>query len=77
MYRSGDHYVVCDECGFEFLRSEVSYRWDGALVCKKDWEPRHPQEYVRGVRDRIKVKDARPEQADRFLSTGEVTQDSL
>ena len=22
-------------------------RWDGLIVCKPDWEPRHPQDFVR------------------------------
>lgn len=77
MYIPGDHKVICDECGFEFRRSQVKHRWDGALVCSKDWEPRHPQEFARAVRDRIVVRDSRHEQADTFVDVGEVTQDSL
>lgn len=60
-YRSGDNYMVCDECGLTKRKSEIRKRWDGAMVCRKDWEPRHPQEFVRGKADRIAVKNARLE----------------
>ena len=35
-------------------------RWDNAWVCEECWEPRHPQEYVRGISERIAVPVARP-----------------
>jgi hypothetical protein len=31
-------------CGFDFLRTELLERWDGVLVCEKDWRPKPPQE---------------------------------
>ena len=60
-YIPGDHLMVCDECGLTYRRSEVKKRWDGAMVCKKDWEPKHPQENVRVRVDRVAVDHARPE----------------
>lgn len=65
-YRPGDNRAVCDECGLVYLRSEMLIRWDKALVCRKDWEPRHPQDFVRGKADKIAVKNARP---DYFAAT--------
>lgn len=46
-YSPGDHWRECDECGFDFLRSELVKRRDGAIVCAKCWEPRHPQDLRR------------------------------
>ena len=63
-YIPGDHWMICDECGLQYRRSQMLERWDGFLVCKKDWEPRHPQEFVRGRVDKIAVKNPRPEQVD-------------
>lgn len=60
-YRAGDNWAICDECGFQYRRSELRKRWDGLLVCRKDWEPQHPQELAHSVRERSRVKDARPE----------------
>ena len=76
-YKHGDYLVQCDVCGFIYYRSEVSFRWDGLLVCKKDWEPQHPQEFVEGRRDDLSVPNPRPEGEDYFLSDGEVTVDDL
>lgn len=76
-YRSGDHYRICDECGFKVRASETRKRWDGMIVCHKDWEPRHPQDGVRGRRDKQAVKNARPEAPDTFLTDNQVTRDSL
>jgi len=39
----GNWKVVCDVCGFWFPSSEMKKRWDGLMVCSKDFEARHPQ----------------------------------
>ncbi len=77
MFIIGDANGVCDCCGFEFKQSELKKRWDGAMVCRKDWEPRHPQDSLTARPERNNVKDARPEPAYRFLEVGEITGDSL
>ena len=76
-YRPGDYYVICDECGFKYRASETRKRWDGMRVCTKDYEPRHPQDGVRGRRDRQAVKGARPEPPDVYIEANAVTRDSL
>ena len=64
-YRAGGALGICDECGRRFRLSDMRTRWDKALVCEADWEPRHPQEFVRGTHDRIKAPGPiRPEPAD-------------
>jgi hypothetical protein len=74
-YKPGDNFVICDECGFKFYASETRMRWDGMIVCSKDWEPRHPQDYVKGRADQQKVTNARPDD-DRFEQSP-VTVDDL
>lgn len=49
--------------------------WTGALVCVGEgtndcYEPRHPQQYVKGRADRQAVPNPRPEGPDRFQSEG-------
>jgi len=46
------------------------------MVCKKDWEPRHPQEFMRGIKEKIAVDIARPPSAPVMITTP-VTQDDL
>jgi hypothetical protein len=48
-FKLGDHNAICYVCGFERKASELLLRWDGVYVCKEDWEPRQPQDFVRGV----------------------------
>lgn len=76
-YIPGDHYVYCDECGWKVRKSATRKRWDGAIVCLKDWEPRHPQDSIKARGERQVVRDARVEPAHRFLTTNEVTPDDL
>ena len=52
-WQPGNHWVKCDVCDFVYRDSEMFERWDGAVVCKYDWEARHPQDLVRGVEDKI------------------------
>lgn len=74
-YRPGDYNVVDDLHGFKYKRSECRMRWDGVLVHRSDWEPRHPMDHLRVQKDRIKVAEARPD-VDRFEQTP-VTADDL
>lgn len=66
-YIPGDHWLVCDSCGLTFRRSEMRERWDNLWVCRKDWEPRHPQELVQPRHDRIAVDVARPPEDETTL----------
>jgi hypothetical protein len=52
----GEWKVVCDVCGFQYPSSEVVKRWDGAVVCHKDFETRHPADFIR-VRGETAVPD--------------------
>ena len=65
----GEWKVVCDVCGFWYTSGEVKKRWDGLIVCKKDFETRHPQTLLR-TRTAEKITPAfiRSEPVDRFVS---------
>jgi hypothetical protein len=52
-----------------FKDSELQLRWDGLMVCRGDWEPRQPQDFVHGVADKQAPPFARAEQADVFIFT--------
>lgn len=47
----GSYKYTCPVCGIVYLRSQMLQRWDGLLVCSYDWEPRHPLDFIRPVRD--------------------------
>lgn len=50
-YEPGNHWVVCDVCGFDIRAEDIKERWDGLMVCPSDWEPRHPQDFVRATEE--------------------------
>lgn len=76
-YRPGDYYLICDYSGFKIRRSDARMTWDGMLVHRDYWEPRQPQDFVRGRADKIAVENPRPEGEDTFLDTNAVSVDDL
>ena len=66
-YVHGDFNVISDRSGFKLKRSECRREWNGLLVGKDEWEPRHPQDFVRGVKDDQSVPDPRPGAVDNDL----------
>ncbi len=77
VYIPGDNYFLCPVCGFKKRVSEGRRRWDNEFVCVNDWEPRHPQEFVRGRADKMLPAITRPEPADVFIDVGDVTPEDL
>jgi hypothetical protein len=46
-YVHGTHNILCAECGFKYKRNQLTKRYDGLLVCDKDWEEEHPMDRKR------------------------------
>jgi len=67
-FKKGDWRAQCDICGFDFHASQLKKQWDGLMVCRDDWNPRHPQDFVRGKKDDQSVAWTRSEPADTELS---------
>jgi hypothetical protein len=76
-YRSGDHLAICDRCGRRGYRSKMRLTWDKLLTHPECYDARHPQELIKPRREKVSVKDPRPEGQDVFLSPGDVTADDL
>lgn len=66
---NGDYLADCDGCGKTFYASELKKRWDGLMVCTRDWEPRQPQDFVKAFNDKQAVPWSRPEPSDTFVTT--------
>lgn len=60
------NYEICDRTGFRVPAGELAKEWNGAMVRRQSWEPRHPQDFVRGRAEKA-GGSPRPEQADRFI----------
>lgn len=67
--KSYQYNVICDRCGFKYKNWQLRKEYSGFMVCfgagtNKCWEPRHPQEFVKGVPDAHPLPFIRPEPAD-------------
>lgn len=49
--KKNGHWVICDRSGFAIRESDSRKTWDGLVVAKEYWEPRHPQDFVRARAD--------------------------
>ena len=63
-FKPSDWNAICDSCGQKYKASELMKRWDGLMVCKEDWEVRHPQELIRPIKERNSVPWTRPRPED-------------
>lgn len=59
--------AICDRCGFRFPSDQLIKDWTGLMVCRKDFETRHPQDFVRAVPDNQTPPWTRPEPTDVFI----------
>lgn len=64
MYKPGQWRALCDVCGFKYWSGEMRKRWDGLMVCPKDFELDHPQKYIKVQEESQGTPWARPEPAE-------------
>lgn len=81
-YKHGSHNVQCDRCGFKYKAHQTKMEWNGLRTCSGSgtnqcWEPRHPQDLIKGKADKQSVPNPRPESEDDFLATNEVSEGDL
>jgi len=77
-YRPGDHFVICDQCGFKRYASDCKMTWNHLFVCKDTcWEPKHPHlKPPKPLGESQSVAVNRPEKEDEFI-TDKITADDL
>lgn len=64
----GQHWLNCERCGFNYRHKDMKKQWDNRIVCAECWEPRQPQDFVRGVPDNQQAEGlVRTEPADVFV----------
>lgn len=68
-YKAGDHWVECQRSGKIIRSSRAKKEWTGLIVDPEYWEPRHPQDFVRAVKDNTSAKGfVNPESTDKFVT---------
>lgn len=61
--RPGDFWRICDRTGFRVPASETVKEWNGAIVDRRYYEARHPQDTIRSRPEDLRVPDPRPQRA--------------
>lgn len=61
--RLDDYNALCDVCGFKMKASMLRKRWDGFMVCDKDWEPRNILDFYKTRNDAHLLPFTRPDDA--------------
>lgn len=72
-YIPGDHWVIDDRTGFKVRSSSTRREWTGAIVDRSQFEPRHPQDFVRAKPERAIVRNPRPRPVDVFAGPLDTT----
>jgi hypothetical protein len=72
--RVGDYNAICDVCGRKFKFSRLRQKWDNTWACEQDWEPRQPQDYLKGIKDNMSVPLSRPDPPNLFIQDEIVTE---
>jgi hypothetical protein len=75
MFELGQWKACCDRCGLDFKARELRLEWTGLRVCDDCWDPRHPQDLLKGKADRQAPPWTRPEQEGSEINT--TTRDDL
>jgi hypothetical protein len=72
----GQHNRICDRTGFKIKSEETKKEWTNAVVRRKSWEERQPQDLIRSRPDNQVIPDPRTGGTDTFLDE-EVDPDDL
>lgn len=65
-----DSYAISDRSGFRYRYKDMRREWNGLLVGRDEWEPKHPQlDPFRKVFDAEALKDARPDRDENKNTT--------
>lgn len=66
-WKAGSFYRKDDFSGFPVRAERTKKVWTGMIVAEERWEPRQPQDLVRGVADYQSVPEARPLPPNQFV----------
>jgi hypothetical protein len=72
-FKSGSWNAICDVCGVKYKNFQLRKRWDGLMVCSKDFENRHISDFFKLKPEINNVHDPRHEAADQFVSVSYIS----
>jgi len=72
-WKRGAWNAICDVCGFKFKSTSLRKRWDNLMVCEKDWESRHPMDFLKTPKEDLSIPWTRHEAIDTFVPLNSYT----
>lgn len=63
----GQWNAICDVCGEKYKSGQLKARWDGLMVCEKDWELRHIADFIKAPPPLRALPWTRPRPTDIFV----------
>jgi hypothetical protein len=75
-YSHGNNNVECDLCGQKYKRTDCKMQWNNLFTCPTCFEPRNPQDFVKGVPDNQRAPITRYNPTITFV-TNQITPDDL
>ena len=66
-YKANGNWGVCQRCQVTVRAQSLRKEWTGLLVCHECWEPRHPQDFIRGRKENVVPAIVSPEPPERYL----------
>ena len=60
----GGYNTECDECSFKFKNVDLKKDWRGFYLCHDCYQPRHPQDFLKGIPDSQDIPWSRPDTND-------------
>jgi len=74
-YKHGSYNVQCQRTGFKVKASDTKREWNNLIVRRASWERRHPQDFLRAIKDEPGVRFARPRATDILTNSPNLLQD--
>ena len=66
-FKKGAFNAICDICGRKYKSNQMKERWDGMMVCRQDFESRHPMDFFKARIEDLSIPWNRHEQSDVFV----------
>lgn len=66
-FADGQWDFICDLCGKKNKSGNAMKTWDNYYVCRHHKEVRNPQDFVRGVREEMRLPWSRPESPPNYI----------
>ena len=66
-YIPGDNWLIDDRTGFKIRARDARKEWNGLVVHQRNFEERHPQDFVKGIPEDQSVEEPRDRSPESYI----------